>query len=276
MDYINIEFYMERDTMSKEQKQLMIMERREGMKSYDCSDEIISDQEENIQQPPLERGPIGVNIIHLTKDFDGLNIENDFRAILNQRTSIRKYGKETITLEELSYLLWMTQGVRRVIGKERKATLRTVPSAGARHPFETYLFINGVDGLPQGLYHYISLEHKLEFIRSMEDQVDRLTEAFCGQTFFANAPICFVWTCVPYRTEWRYTVEAQKYALIDIGHVCQNLYLSSESIGCGTCAIGAYEQSLADGLLGLNSDPSYDNENEFVIYAASVGKKSAE
>jgi SagB-type dehydrogenase family enzyme len=77
---------------------------------------------------------------------------------------------------------------------------------------------------------------------------------------------------MPYRSEWRYSLEAQKYALLDAGHVCQNLYLACEAIGCGTCAIGAYDQKLADELLDLSSEPSYDKDNEFVVYAAAVGK----
>lgn len=147
-----------------------------------------------------------------------------------------------------------------------------VPSAGARHPFETYLFINRVEGLEAGLYHYLAMEHKLEFLHTIEDQVNRVSEAYCGQTFFGGAAVGFVWTALPYRSEYRYGVNAQKYALLDAGHVCQNLYLASEAIGCGACAIGAYEQDLADGLLGFESKASYENEDEFVVYAASVGK----
>jgi SagB-type dehydrogenase family enzyme len=118
----------------------------------------------------------------------------------------------------------------------------------------------------------MALEHQLEFIKSIEYQVLRVSEAFGGQTFFAKAPVGFVWTVVPYRSEWRYCTHAQKYALIDAGHVCQNLYLASEAIGCGSCAIGAYNQALADRLLGLDTSPSFEKENEFVVYAASVGK----
>ncbi|MEI6305337.1 MAG: nitroreductase family protein, partial [Deltaproteobacteria bacterium] len=50
------------------------------------------------------------------------------------------------------------------------------------------------------------------------------------------------------------------------GHVCQNLYLACEAIGAGTCAIAAYNQTLADDLLGV------DGTDEFTIYIAPVGK----
>ncbi|GAJ24920.1 unnamed protein product, partial [marine sediment metagenome] len=87
-----------------------------------------------------------------------------------------------------------------------------------------------------------------------------------GQKFVGDAPLVFVWSCIPYRTEWRYHISAYKAILIDAGHICQNLYLAAEAIGCGTCAIGAYDQDAMDNLLRL------DGEDEFVVYLAPVGR----
>lgn len=259
--------------MDNELIKLRIMERREIMKEYDESkEELISDQMLGVTQPLLEKPSMGTRFIKLTKDFSQVIKNNNFLELMNHRESRRRYSEEKLTLDELSFLLWSTQGVKAIIGNSRKATKRTVPSAGARHPFETYLFINRVEGLEPGVYHYIATEHKLEFLKTIEKQEDRVSEAYSGQTFFGYAAVGFVWTVVPYRSEWRYTLDAQKYALLDAGHVCQNLYLACEVIGCGTCAIGAYDQKLADELLDLSSEPSYDNDNEFVVYAAAVGK----
>ncbi len=76
----------------------------------------------------------------------------------------------------------------------------------------------------------------------------------------------FIWTVIPYRTEWRYSMLSPKIIAQDSGHLCQNLYLASEAIGAGTCAIGAYDQSKIDPILGV------DGEEEFTIYMAPVGK----
>ncbi len=248
-----------------------IMELREIMKAADNGD-YASDQEKGLPQPPLAKEKVSDHVISLTSNFENIIKNNNFLNLLNTRTSKRKYIDGALTLEELAFLLWATQGVKKVIGKQKKATMRTVPSAGARHPFETYLIVNRVDGLEAGLYHYLALEHELEFLGPIENQAEQVTGAYCGQAFFGTAAAGFVWTVFPYRSEWRYNDEAQKYALIDVGHVCQNLYFASESIGCGTCGIGAYDQFLADGLLGLDSKPSFAEDNEFVVYAASVGK----
>lgn len=263
--------------MDKKRYGNKIMELREVMKGHTALfDSMESSEQMILPQPPLEKPWSGGKLISLTKEFKAVIKKSNILDIINDRKSRRNYSEEPLTLDELAFLLWSTGGVKKVIGRERKAMFKTVPSAGARHPFDTYLFINRVEGLEPGLYHYLALEHKLEHIESNSDQVDRLTEASCGQAFFANASVCFVWTVTPYRTEWRYTVKAQKYALLDAGHLCQNLYLACEAIGCGACAIGAYEQELFDDLLHLDSNPSSSEENEFVVYAASVGKIKGE
>jgi hypothetical protein len=79
---------------------------------------------------------------------------------IGRRRSRRKFTPEPLTLEELSFLLWATQGVSKVY-RDNMATLRTVPSGGARHSLETYLFVNRVNGLEPGLYRYLPIEHKL-------------------------------------------------------------------------------------------------------------------
>lgn len=256
--------------MADENAKLRIMELREMMKAP--TDDMLSDQLKGLPQPPLVKEIGGNKIISLTKDFENVIKNNDFLNLINARTSKRKYSEESLTQYELAFLLWSTQGIKSVVGKERKATFRTVPSAGARHPFEIYLIINKVVGLQPGLYHYMAMEHQLEYLGPIENQEEQVSKAFGGQNFFANAPVGFVWSVIPYRTEWRYTTHAQKYALIDVGHVCENLYLACEAIECGACAIGAYNQPVADQLLGLDPSPSTDKEAEFVVYAAAVGK----
>ena len=91
-----------------------------------------------------------------------------------------------------------------------------------------------------------------------------MTYALAGQNF--KPAVTFIWTVVPYRIAWRYAGAEEKLMLLDIGHVCQNLYIACEAEGMGTCAIGAYMQELLDEFLGI------DGEHEFSIYVAPVGK----
>jgi SagB-type dehydrogenase family enzyme len=188
-----------------------------------------------------------------------------FLEVINKRMSRRKYSVESINLEELSFLLWCTQGVKRMF-KNRAAILRTVPSAGAKSPFESYLIINRVEGVEAGLYRYISFKHKLLFIKKIEDTEKIIGQLTYDQMFVGKGAVIFCWVAIPYRTEWRYTTLAHKFLAIDLGHVSENLYLACEALKLGTVAIGYYEQKKFDALLEL------DGKNEFVVLISPVGK----
>ena len=184
---------------------------------------------------------------------------------IGRRESVRQYSEESLTLEELAALLWATQGVRRVVSPA--CALRTVPSAGARHTFETYLAAERVESLPRGLYRYLPLDNQLAQLIEDEAIGRKAASACLGQGFVAAAAVTFFWTTIPARMEWRYDLAAHKVIALDAGHVCQNLYLACESMKAGTCAIAAYDQVACDELLGI------DGDDEFTVYIAPVGKR---
>jgi SagB-type dehydrogenase family enzyme len=183
---------------------------------------------------------------------------------IRRRQSRRKYGAEPLTLAELSFLLWAVQGVTTVDGDSQRSH-RTVPSGGGRHPFETYLLANRVVELPPALYRYLPVDHKLCTVQEGAGLVEGVHEGLRRQ-YVKDSAVTFVWTVIPYRTEWRYSVVAHKVIALDAGHVCQNLYLAAEAIGAGMCAIAAYDQEKLDAALGV------DGRDEFAIYAATLGK----
>lgn len=218
-------------------------------------------------QPPYEI-PLeeGCQLIDLPKP-DAIALGGyDLRKAIEERRSLRRYSDDLLSIEELSYLLWLTQGVIE-INEKRGVPLRTVPSAGCRHPFETYLSINRVKGLQPGLYRFVSSDHKLVALHLDEAFNDRLTDACLGQRQVATSSVTFIWAAVPERTVWRYAERSYRYLYLDAGHVCQNLHLAAESINCGICAIGAYDDDAADELVGLKPPEM------FVIYMASLGRK---
>ena len=227
-------------------------------------EELERDQAKDVPKPPRQKEyPENSKLIDLTPP-EKFNIgDMPIKDVIEKRRSRRKYTDEYLTKEELSYLLWATQGV-----KDNK-NLRNVPSAGARHPFETYLHIKRVKGIKSGLYRYLPLEHKLLFLKENTDLNNKIYKACSEQKFVKESAITFLWSVIPYRTEWRYSDFSHKVIAIDAGHVGQNLYLASESIGAGTCAIGAYYQDDVDEILEL------DGEEEFTIYIATVGKVSS-
>ncbi len=225
-----------------------------------------TDQNKGVDVPPIEK-PYPADAVRIDlakpgawKSIAGINLV----TAIGNRKSRRAYTKTSLTLEELSFLLWATQGVReKAVGGH---AYRTVPSAGCRHSFETYLVVLNVEGLDAGIYRYLPLSHQLLFEFSEDRLAGKMVDAVFRQPYPGNAPVTFVWTAIPYRMEWRYGLAAHKVIAIDVGHVCQNLYLACEAISAGACAIAAYDQEALDRLLRI------DGSDEFAIYLAPVGK----
>jgi SagB-type dehydrogenase family enzyme len=230
-------------------------------------EDVESDQQKKVPPPPLQQPyPEDAELIDLVPPEELTVGKRTLIDVIKSRRSHRRFSNESLTIEELSFLLWATQGVQK-ISSDKVNTLRTVPSAGARHPLETYLVVNRVRGLHPGLYRYLPLNHKIYLLFGVDSEfLQRLTEATMGQSFISRGAVVFIWTIVPYRAEWRYLIWAHKASALDAGHVCQNLYLACEAIGGGTCAVAAYDQKKMDSLLGV------DGREEFTIYLAPVGK----
>jgi SagB-type dehydrogenase family enzyme len=226
----------------------------------------VSAQNQGLPQPPLEL-PLGQHEERVKLPVpDELQIPGvELRTVIEERRSLRRYAEKPLTLEELSFLLWCTQGVKEV--SRRPATLRNVPSAGARHAFETYLLVNRVDSLTRGLYRFGAIDHVLA-VQDLDSSLpEKLTTACLKQSMVSSSAVTFFWVAVAERMEWRYPVRGYRYLHLDAGHICQNLYLSAEAIDCGVCAIAAFDDDLVNEALDL------DGNNLFTIYVATVGKR---
>ncbi len=225
-----------------------------------------TDQNLGLGPPPIEKHFSADALrIDLLKEDSWKNISAiSLSEAIKNRRSHRTFVNRSLKLNELSFLLWATQGIRHRI--DQGHAYRTVPSAGCRHALETYMCILKVEGLEPGVYRYLPLEHQLLFEFSEDRMTEKLVEAVLGQPYPGKAAATFIWTALPYRMEWRYGLAAHKVIAIEAGHVCQNLYLACEAIGSGTCAIAAYDQEAIDKFLRI------DGQDEFVIYLAPVGK----
>lgn len=190
--------------------------------------------------------------------------EVSFLELMELRSTIRLYSAEKLSLKELSYLLWCTQGVKSVL--PNGTTRRTVPSAGARHAFETYLFIDKVEGVKPGLYRFLALEHALLPVDTGEGAKERLSRGFNRLNMYNECAVTFIWLAVLDRMDYFFGGRSLQYLFLDAGHVCQNLYLACYTLDAGCCAIGHFNDEELNGELGL------DGEEEFVVYAAHVGK----
>ncbi|TFH09962.1 MAG: SagB/ThcOx family dehydrogenase [Candidatus Atribacteria bacterium] len=225
----------------------------------------VSDQKQGVTQPflhaVLREGPRFSLPSPETLDLGTLAL----RTAIETRRSLRVYQETPLALDELSFLLWCSQGVKPESTDSH--TLRTVPSAGARHAFETLLLVNRVEGLSPGVYQYDAATHGLIQWKSPEDVTEQVTEACLNQRIVSNSAVTFIWVAERVRMAWRYGERALRYLFLDAGHVCQNLYLAAESVGAGVCAIGAFDDDQLNQLLGLNG------VDQFAVYLAGTGKR---
>jgi SagB-type dehydrogenase family enzyme len=170
------------------------------------------------------------------------------RAI-NERMSIRSYKDTSLTLKEISQLLWASQGI---VASGRRAS----PSAGATYPLEIFLVAGKVEGLKPGLYKYINKEHSLELIKE-GDLRTALSAAALGQDTLLKAPATLVVAAVFERTRARYGAKAERYVHMEAGHVGENIMLQATALGLGTVPVGAFVDSEVKKLLGIKEEPLY-------------------
>lgn len=196
----------------------------------------------------------GGTVVELLKEFD-----DELIRLINERQSRRRFKNEPMTINELSYLLF---SIGKLHSEGPGWSKRVIPTAGATHNLETYVYVTNVVDVKSGLYRYMPDKGDLEYIKSIDH--DKIHVALLKQ--YKNSSITVFWSSIPYRCEYKYSFASHKMIAIEAGHACQNLYLACEKLKLGMVAIGAYLQKELDQELG------FDGVEEFVVYVASVGK----
>lgn len=200
-------------------------------------------------------------LIDLMQSFPRIH-QKSLTDTLKNRRSLRQYKDQPLTFEECSYVLWETA---RIDHSDNGRNFKTLPTAGATNSTETYVFINKVEGINQGLYLYHQDLHQLALLDDQNDIKSKVNSALIKQ--LRDAAMVVYFTHVLPRIEYKYAHVAIKFACIEAGHACQTLSLAADVIDSGVCAIGAYNQKETDDLLQL------DGDKHFTIYCATLGKK---
>lgn len=163
---------------------------------------------------------------------------------LARRRSVRDFKKESLSLRELGQLLWAAQGITSPGGK------RTAPSAGALYPIELFVVAGEVEKLTASVYQYQPHNHKLRRVKT-EDVRRQLAALAVRQDWIAEAPAVLVIAGVYERTTSKYGERGERYVHMEVGYVSQNIYLQAETLGLGTCAVGAFQDGKVRELLDL-------------------------
>ena len=168
-------------------------------------------------------------------------------ALLGRR-SVRDYTKDSLTIDQISQLLWAAQGITAKWGG------RTAPSAGALYPLEIYLVTGEIKGIEPGLYHYDPGEHAISQ-RKAGDLRKKVTQASLYQDEILKAPATLIITAVYERTAKKYGERSTRYVHMEVGFAGENIYLQAESLNLGTVFIGAFDDDEVKRALGIEEEP---------------------
>jgi SagB-type dehydrogenase family enzyme len=173
------------------------------------------------------------------------------------------FSRSKITIKELSYLLWCTQGFKKIVAETIQ--LRNVPSSGSRYPLETYFVANEVEGLEIGLYRYLPRSHSIVAERIDSGLILEMSTASMNFRIMTRAAITFLWVAVPYRSVWALGNRGYRSCLIEAGHVCQNLIMAAANLGYQVFPTDMFQDEQMSRLAGLDPD------TQWPVYLAAVG-----
>jgi SagB-type dehydrogenase family enzyme len=223
-----------------------------------------SDQQLNKPGPPSFYPPHPSLKSVSLPDPKSVKLEDiSLRKAIDDRKSEREFlVDQSVSLDALSYLLWATQGVKEA---DQMDAFKTVPSAGARHPLETFILVQRVEGLDPGMYRYVGPEHLIQNLQAPDDMAEIIASTTLQPELIQNSAITFIWTAVAYRMTWRYGDRGYRYIHLEAGHVGQNLYLAAQAVGCGICTTAAFNDDDLNRAMGL------DGADHFAVYMGALG-----
>lgn len=158
---------------------------------------------------------------------------------LAKRRSVRSFASRPLDLTQISQLAWAAQGIT-----EKQRGFRTAPSAGAIYPIKLYF------ATPDGLFVYEPAGHSLAKI-SDKDLRSRLASAAMGQRWVAQAGCDIIIAGSVQKLAARYAGRAERYMLLEAGHIAQNIHLQAVSLGLASVPIGAFNISQVHDICNL-------------------------
>jgi SagB-type dehydrogenase family enzyme len=175
------------------------------------------------------------------------------------------FAATPLPLAQLGRLLHFANGVTDATHRERKTgRMRAAPSAGALYAGEVYVVAERVRELPPGSYYYDVRQHALVQLER-GSLLPRAAQALERPPAAAKAAALVLLSNVFGRYTWRYANRGYRYALIDSGHIGENLRLSANSAGLREVPFSDFHDDALNDLLGL------DGREEAVCAVSAIG-----
>ncbi len=189
-----------------------------------------------------------------------LKKNSSLESALQNRRTVREFTGGHISRDILDDLVWAAYGHTHSDGPKK---MRTAPSAGATYPIEIYLVLHNVNNCTDGIYLHDTRNEQLISIKE-GGYLNDICRASLEQDFIPLANVTFLLVYNPGRIVRRYGRESRKYALLECGHIAQNILLTAGTRGLGSVPVGAFYQKRLGTILGLQ-------KNREVLYMICVG-----
>jgi SagB-type dehydrogenase family enzyme len=191
--------------------------------------------------------------------------------VMRKRRSYRGFETTDISISQLADCLFSGFGITHFVGTltpgEGRLPLTMTPSAGARNPYEGYVYVQHVAGLRKGIYHYSALDHTIGLVT--ESNLPTIGELLANQPWFNDAAATIILVANFDRTSWKYPhPTGYRVVLIEAGHIVQNIALAATEHGLASAPTCAVSDCLIEQLLGL--DPIRTSP----VYTVSIGNRS--
>lgn len=175
-----------------------------------------------------------------------VEIENAaLREVILNRSSSREFGTG-ISFEELSCLLHYSNGF-----KDKDCTARYVPSSGGLFSTELYPLVFDTKGIESGLYHHNAVGDQLEII-SAGNYRSWARENVFFQKEFSSAAAAIIITSHVGRLTGKYGLRGYRLALLDVGHVSQQIYLLASQLKLKVCATAGFIDDEVNSAIKVN------------------------
>ena len=185
------------------------------------------------------------------------------------RQGARRFAPSSLTLAELSLILFHAQGITKVQNvRGMNWDFRAAPSAGALYPSDLYVAANSVEGIAPGLYYYNVKQHSLALLRS--GPCFDLLEASAGSPHYYQPAAATVIVSVTYgRTGFKYKERAYRYVNMDSGHAAFQLGVAAASLGFAAPIVARFDDQALDAFLEI------DGETESSLFLMPLGRPLA-
>jgi SagB-type dehydrogenase family enzyme len=205
----------------------------------------------------------GISYAH-TPGAETIDVESSHDSVLadviRERRSPTGFREQPITHDKVAALIDGAAGIT-FEGRTDDFHRRAYPSGGALYPIEVYAAVLAGEDIDPGLYHYNVRDRTLERLVSgnLRDDLE-----FVATDLTDTASLCIFLTARMERTTQKYGDRGYRYALMEAGHVMQNISLIAEHEGLGCRPIAGFAEAAADEFFGRD-------DAETCLYTGVIG-----